>query len=147
MDLSFTKRSGKSDDLTIIRADGTRESIACPKQGIIPHDMVHYAVESVLAARGFLSLVAQGESTAFATTGAADEEAIERLVETFQAEMWGGRVPAPDLIATYEHACGARGHPVAAITPAEVEAIRARLDLLTRQWASVPLNGALTLTL
>ena len=76
MDLTFTKRGGKSDDLTIIRADGTRESIACPKQGIIPHDMVHYAVESVLAARGFLSLVAQGESAAFATTGAADEEAI-----------------------------------------------------------------------
>lgn len=147
MDLTFTKRSGKVDDLTITRPDGTRETIRCPKQGIIPHDMVHYAVESVLAARGFLSLVAQGESAAFATTGGPTEKAIERLVETFQAELWGGRVPAGDLIATYEHACGARGHPVVAIAPAEVEAIRERLDLLTQQWARVPIDGALTLSL
>ena len=39
-----------------------------------------------------------------AATGADSEEAIGRLVETFEAEMWGGQVPVVDLIATYEHA-------------------------------------------
>ncbi|PPU04588.1 hypothetical protein XacyCFBP1159_22365 [Xanthomonas arboricola pv. corylina] len=33
------------------------ESIDCPKQGIIPHDMVHYAVESTLHKRGFICRV------------------------------------------------------------------------------------------
>jgi len=53
----------------------------------IPHDMVHYAVESVLTHRGFLGLVGDGQGAGFTTTGGDSEEAIERLVESFQAEM------------------------------------------------------------
>jgi hypothetical protein len=145
MQLTFTKRSGKHDDLAIDRDDRDRETLSCPKQGIIPHDMVHYAVESSLSHRGFLGLVADGQAAAFATMGGDNEEAIERLVEVFQAEMWGGRVSAVDLIATYEQACGDRGHAAVPITPAEVDAIRTRLDQLTTDWSAVPINGALTL--
>jgi hypothetical protein len=144
MELRFVKRAGKHDALTIVRAGGAAETVACPKQGIIPHDMVHYAVESVLAQRGFLSLVRDGQPLAFATAGGEGEEAVERLVETFQAEMWGGRVPAADLLATYEHACEARGHGIAPIALDDVEAIRRRLEDLTRQWSALPPNGALT---
>lgn len=147
MNLTFVKRSGKFDDLTIARADGTRETIQCPKQGIIPHDTVHYAVESVLAARGFLSLVSEGQSASFGTSGHDDEEAIERLVETCQAEMWGGRVPAPDFIAAYENACAARGNAISPVSLSDVAAVRARLDALTQQWADVAINDGLTLSL
>ncbi|MEO7149930.1 MAG: hypothetical protein ABIY40_08380 [Rhodanobacteraceae bacterium] len=35
--------------------------MSCPKQRIIPHDMVHYAVETTLAKRGFLQRVRDGE--------------------------------------------------------------------------------------
>lgn len=147
MDLTFVKRSGKYDELTISPADGTTERIACPKQGIIPHDMIHVAVESVLAHRGFLTLVAQGQAVGFDTGGAQEDHAVERLVEVFQAEMWGGRVPVADLIATYEHACAARGHDAATISAEDVAAIRARLDELTGQWADVPIDGGLTVTL
>jgi hypothetical protein len=147
MRLTFTKRDGKYDDLTITRADHSSETIRCPKQGIIPHDMVHYAVESILAHRGFLSLVSGGEAAAFATAGGDSEEANERLVESFQAELWGGRVPAEELLATYEHACDARGHPSVPITSADVDNIRARLDDLTARWAAVPVNGTLALEL
>jgi hypothetical protein len=145
MELKFVKRPGKHDALTIVRADGAAETVACPKQGIIPHDMVHYAVESVLAHRGFLSLVEEGQTAGFATAGGESEEAVERLVETFQAEMWGGRVPAADLLATYEHACGARGHAAVPVLADDVAAIRGRLDALTAQWAALPIEGALTL--
>lgn len=144
MELRFVKRTGKHDALTIVRSGGGEETIACPKQGIIPHDMVHYAVESVLAHRGFLSLVKDGQALAFATAGGEREEAVERLVEAFQAEMWGGRVPAADLLATYAHACEARGHAVTPISAEDVEAIRGRLDALTAEWAALPVNGALT---
>jgi len=145
MELTFAKRDGKFDELTIRRENGATETIACPKQGIIPHDMVHFAVESVLAHRGFLSLVEQGGAADFATTGGESEEAIERLVEAFQAELWGGRVPTDELIATYEHACHTRGHGVALVSTGDVEAIRVRLDDLTRQWVAVRVNEALTL--
>jgi hypothetical protein len=144
MELTFVKRNGKTDDLTIVRGDGVPETIACPKQGIIPHDMVHYAVESVLAHRGFLSLVADGATATFAVAGGDSEEAIERLVETFQAEMWGGRVATADLLATYEHACAARNHGVAPISTDDIDAIRSRLDELTAQWTALPVNEALS---
>jgi hypothetical protein len=147
MRLTFTKRGGKYDDLLIERPGLSAEKISCPKQGIIPHDMVHYAVESTLAHRGFLSLVADGQAAAFTTTGGSAEEAVERLVESFQAEMWGGRVSAEDLIATYEHACEARGHPAARVSADDVKSIRARLDDLTARWAEVPVNGSLTVEL
>lgn len=145
MELIFTKRGGKYDDLILRRAGAADETIACPKQGIIPHDMVHYAVESMLAPQsGFLSLVRDGQSADDATRGGDGEEAIERLVEAFQAELWGGRVPALELIATYEHACAARGHAASPVTTEAVEAIRARLDDLTTRWSAVAVNEALT---
>src|SRR5262245_19149359 len=145
MRLTFTKRYGKYDDLLIERPAGPAETIRCPKQGIIPHDMVHYAVESTLAHGGFLGLVADGEAARFETAGGDSEEAIERLVESFQAEMWGGRVPAEDLLATYELACEARGHSPVPGSIDDVERIRASLDDLTAKWAAVPPNASLTI--
>ena len=147
MRLTFTKGSGKHDQLVIERPGQPAETISCPKQGIIPHDMVHYAVESALVHRGFLSLLVDGQPASFATAGGESEEAIERLVETFQAEMWGGRVTAADLLATYEHACEARGHAPVPVSIADVDAIRTRLDELTAKWAEVPVNAALTVEL
>ncbi|WP_338501361.1 hypothetical protein V6R86_01340 [Sphingomonas kaistensis] len=96
---------------------------------------------------GFLGMVADGAPAAFTTSGGAEEEAVERLVECFQAEMWGGRVPAGELIAAYEHACAARGHAAVPVSEAEVDAIRARLDELGPRWAAVPVHGSLTLEL
>ena len=144
MRLTFTKRDGKYDDLAIERPDAPTETIQCPKQGIIPHDMVHFAIESVMAHRGFLGMVADGSEAVFATQGGESEEAIERLVESFQAEMWGGRVPADELLATYAIACEARGHPCAPVSEEDVDSIREKLDELTANWAAVPVNGSLT---
>ena len=147
MKLTFTKRDGKYDDLLIERAGQAPETISCPKQGIIPHDMVHYAVESCLAHRGFLSLVGDGQLASFATSGGDSEKAVERLVENFQAEMWSGRVSAQDLLASYEHACAAHGHPAVPVSVADVDRIRTRIDELSAEWTAVPLNGSLTFEL
>lgn len=146
MRLTFTKGAGKMDALVVEREGREAERIECPKQGIIPHDMVHYAVESVVG-HGFLGMVADGAPAAFTTSGGAEEDAVERLVECFQAEMWDGRVPAAELLATYEHACAARSHAAMPVSEAEVGAIRSRLDELGQQWAAVPVHGSLSLEL
>ena len=145
MRLTFTKRDGKYDDLVIERPGVAAEMIRCPKQGIIPHDMVHYAVESTLAHGGFLGMVAEGEAAGFRTQGGDSEESVERLVECFQAEMWGGRVPAEQLLATYRIACEARGHAAMPVSVEDVRAVRASLDALTEQWNAVALNESMTL--
>jgi hypothetical protein len=146
MRLTFTKGAGKTDALVVEREGRADERIDCPKQGIIPHDMVHYAVESVVG-HGFLGLVKDGAAAAFSTSGGAEEEAVERLVECFQAEMWRGRVPAAELIAAYEHACAARVHDSVPVREGQVEAIRTKLDTLRAQWAEVPIYGSLSLRL
>ncbi|MCU6453514.1 hypothetical protein LPN01_05435 [Sphingomonas sp. A2-49] len=142
--LTFTKRDGKFDDLRVERDGLPSETVQCPKQGILPHDMIHYAVESTVTHKGFLSLLREGRPVAFTTSGGPMEAAVERLVETFQAEMWGGRVPAADLIAVYEHACGTDGPLVAPIAPAEVEAIRQTIDELTHAWSDLPVGQSLS---
>lgn len=144
MQLAFTKGGGKYDRLEVRRAGAAPEQTDCPKQGIIPHDMVHYAVEGVMAARGFLSRLADGAPASFAPGGEA-EEAIERLVETIQAEAWSGTAPADELIALYELTCDARGHGAIPVETAAIDAIRARMAELTAQWNAVPVGGALML--
>jgi hypothetical protein len=145
MRLTFTKRNGKYDDLLIEREGREPEKISNPKQGIIPHDMVHYGVESVLSHRGFLSLVAQGQGAVFATVGGESEDAVERLVEAFQAEMWGGQVPADELLDAYRLGCEARGHAAVPVSAEDVEEVRQRLDALTELWSAVPVGESLVL--
>jgi hypothetical protein len=107
--------------------------------------MVHYGVESVLSHRGFLSLVAEGQGAVFATVGGESEDAIERLVEAFQAEMWGGRVPADELLEAYRLGCEARGHAAVPVSAEDVEAVRERLDELTAQWSPLAVGSSMTL--
>src|SRR5690348_3454953 len=111
MKLSFTKGSGKFDRMRIQREDAP-EWVDCPKQRIIPHDMVHYAVESTLGRRGFLSRVREGEDASFHMKPQAESDGVERLVEVFQGDAWsGGDSSAVDLLGLYEVTCRARQCP------------------------------------
>jgi len=144
--LAFTKGAGKSDALLVTRADGAVERIVCPKQGIVPHDMVHYAVEASLAAQGFLGRVASGEAASFAMAADAESDGVERLVEVIQGDAWsGGLAPADALIDLYRVTCAARDCPMLAVDVEAIDAIRAGLEALTREWDAVPIGGTMTL--
>jgi hypothetical protein len=144
MQLTFTKRAGKMDGLVVVHDDGSRSSLDCPKQGMIPHEMVHYAVESVLRARGFLSRI--GAEDYRAMTPEAAGEAVERMVETIQADVWSGGAPVDEVIDLYQLGCEARGHPALPVNADAVVAIRATMDDLAARWAATPLHGSLTLS-
>jgi hypothetical protein len=144
--LAFTKGADKTDTLLVTRADGATERIDCPKQGIVPHDMVHYAVESCLTARGFLGRVASGETATFAMAAEAEGDGVERLVEVIQGDAWsGGAASAAELIDLYRVTCEARGCPMLAVDAVAIEMIRARLAELTRDWNAVAVGGKMTL--
>ncbi|MFZ4688391.1 MAG: hypothetical protein ACOYLS_04050 [Polymorphobacter sp.] len=149
MRLTFTKGAGKFDRLDIVTDTGPLAPIDCPKQGIIPHDMVHFAVESQVATLGFLGGIAAGGDAGF-TAGADNphHRAVERLVETVQAEAWSGApVPDTDFIALYHVTCEARGDVPLALDAATIAAVRARIAALTVQWQAVPVGGTLCLML
>lgn len=148
MQLTFTKGSGKTDTLHILRADGSQAHIDCPKQGIIPHDMVHFAVEDVLQAHGFIHRVAAGESASFRMAAEQESDSVERLVEVFQGDGWsGGATPPADMLALYATTCEARGCPLLPLTAREIEAVRTRIVEFTHAWAAVPVGGKLELML
>ena len=147
--LIFTKGAGKLDRLEIMAVDGPRPPIDCPKQGIIPHDMVHFAVEDEVTTPGFLGLIAGGCDGGFRLgLDDAAAQSVERLVEMFQGEGWsGGPMADADFIALYRVTCEERGDTPLPISGATIAAIRARIADLTAQWAAVPVGGSLVLTL
>ncbi|WP_017667093.1 hypothetical protein [Sandarakinorhabdus sp. AAP62] len=149
MKLTFTKGAGKYDRLDIVAGDGPRAAIDCPKQGIIPHDMVHWAVEAEVAAAGFLRLIARGgDSGQRAALGISSAESVERLVEMFQGEGWSQTVlPDDAFIALYAVTCEDRGDTPLPITGALLTAIRSRMAEVSAQWAAVSVGGKMVLEL
>jgi hypothetical protein len=144
--LAFIKGAGKADTLLVTRASGGEERIDCPKQGIIPHDMVHYAVEHVLAARGFLGRVAAGENAALTMAAEAESEGVERLVEVIQGDAWsGGSSPPAEMTDLYRITCEARACPPLPVDAQAIDAIRAEMRRLGEAWSATPVGGTLTL--
>ncbi len=142
----FEKRDGKYDAMFVERG-GRLEEIACPKQPPIPHDMFHYAVEHVLEMRGFVHRAAAGEGIGFRMTPEAQSEAVERLVETMQADSWSGR-PAPgEVIDLFLTTCSARNTEPITVSQEAIIAIRAEIDRLAAEWNALPTRGRMTLTI
>lgn len=146
MELVFTKGAHKHDQLLIRRPGRADDRIECPKQRIIPHDMVHYAVENMLLRRGFLSRVGDGEQATFRMQPEAESDGVERLVEVIQGDAWsGGKSAAADLIELYRVTCGARECPPLAVAEADIDAIRERIADLTVRWEQLAVGQSLTL--
>ncbi len=142
--LIFEKREGKYDALLVTR-NGAQEEIACPKQAPIPHDMFHYAVERVLGMRGFARRFVAGEGVGFRMAPEPTSDALERLVETMQADCWSGRPPPGEVIAMFEVTCAARGDAPFEVSEDDIVAIRAEIDRLAQAWNALPVRGRLSL--
>ena len=148
MKLVFTKGSGKYDAMEIFRPGSEPERVDCPKQRIIPHDMVHYAVEHTLQIRGFLGRVKDGEDAGFQMKPEAKGDAVERLVEAFQGDAWSsGASSALDIIDMYRVTCLARECRALPIDENAIEAVRLAIADLSGRWQAIPVGGALQLEL
>ena len=148
MQIVFTNGPGKCDRMEIVRADGGIEHIDCPRQRIIPHDMVHYAVESTLVKRGFLTRVREGARADMRMRGEAESDGVERLVEVIQGDAWsGGTSCAVDMLDMYRVTCSARACPMLDVGADDIDAVRARMAELTAQWNALAVDQSLTLSM
>src|ERR1022692_1996291 len=98
--LKFKKGSGKTDQLEFWVAGEKLVQLQNPKQRILPHDMVHYAVETCFPFEGFIKLVFDGHEPGKvieALKGFAPKLSqeysqtswiTESLVESLQASLW-----------------------------------------------------------
>ena len=128
-----------------VERNGAVEEIACPKQPPIPHDMFHYAIERVLELKGFIHRAAAGEGVGFRMTPEAESEAVERLVETMQADSWSGRPPPAEVIDMFLTTCAARNTDPITISEEAILAIRDEIDRLATEWSALPTRGRMTL--
>lgn len=152
----------KDDGIRITRADGSAASTHFPKKGPFPHDLVHIVVEETLGLRNaFWGMIAAGRhpeeigalasSLGHASAAKAhvpDPSIIEliqaeRLVECFEAEIWGGPAALEDLQSVADAAFSASLVPRVVLSPDDVAAIRNRLTALQAQWNSLPPGGTL----
>jgi len=146
MQLIFTKGAAKTDRMEVRRDGVVTDRIDCPKQGIVPHDMVHYAVENVLHRRGFIGRVLEGEAASFRMVADSESDGVERLVEVFQADGWAGwNTPPQDLLDLYQVTCKARQCAPLTVSLDDLESVRQKLLLLTQRWQAVAVGDALVL--
>jgi hypothetical protein len=148
------------DTLRVTRADGSRAEAQVSKKGPLPHDGVHVAVEQGLGfRRGFFGLIAEGRhpddiaglASAMGHSSASkahvpDPSIIEliqaeRLVECFEAEIWGGPADLATLQSVADAAFSASLVPRVVLTAQGVEAVRARLAALNAAWTPLPVGG------
>lgn len=148
MKITFTRGSGKYDRMEIEHDSGAVQRVACPHQRIIPHDMVHFAVEGTLSKRGFLARVREGERADMRMGGEAESDGVERLVEVIQGDAWsGGTSPAAEMLDLYRVTCDARRCPMLDVDADDIEAVRARLAGLTVQWGALEVGQSLELSM
>jgi len=150
-------RTDKYDDLRCVRRDGSSTGCPMPRQGILPHNLVHYVVESTLSWRhAFFGMIAAGTDIGPAMEQAHDpgnaalaDQAIhvEAIVESLQAQLWSGAFDTAMFDEGVRTACTGRGRSVPAL-PAD--AGRRMFDAvlaLDARWQQVPWHGALELDL
>jgi hypothetical protein len=149
--------TSKRDELTFVRHDGSRSTIDMPRQGILPHDLVHFVVEDGLALDGgFLSLIAAGAEARYTMEVAHDaarravaDAAIrtEALVEALQAQLWSGAFDAEAFAYGAEAACASRGVAADGLPTGErARSLFERATSLLAQWQAIVPGGTLELS-
>ena len=158
MRITITK--GERDDrIEAVRADASSVHTTFPHKGPMPHDAVHFYVETALGipnafwgrlATGSgpeeIAKIAKAAGHASASRASIPEDSIisliqaERAVECFEADLWGGSDCSPQTIReTIAAGCAQSRVPPVEITDQVIENIRSSLNDLAKRWsASMP---------
>ncbi|NER01354.1 MAG: hypothetical protein F6K17_01295 [Okeania sp. SIO3C4] len=154
LQIRFTKQTGTQDWMECVRDDGTSTSCPLPKQGILPHDFVHYVVEDTLDLRqGFWGIIAVGvgfpksappwDASEFELPDLTEALQAESLVECFQAEMWNDFQLSENFAEILQITCQQRGVQAPQFSSTTLLQVRQRLQTFSQQWQSLPIGKTL----
>jgi hypothetical protein len=164
MRITITKGE-RSDRIDVLRKDLSEVGTTFPHKGPVPHDAVHFFVESGLGiADGFWGMVSAGRHpeeiagiakaaghASAKRAGAPDPSIVpilqaERTVECFEADLWGGsRGDIETLRQVIAAGCAQSNVPAPDVADSAIAEIRTRLIGLREQWSSIPDGGSITL--
>lgn len=157
LEIAITK--GKDADyIGIRRADGSVMDTSFPHKGPVPHDAVHWFVERGLGlAEGFWGHVAAGshpeeiaelaKQAGHASAKRArepDAEIVqliqaERLVECFEATLWGGGAVDPAALRSVAEAgCSASHVPLPTLDDQAIIAVGGEVAAFASEWMAAP---------
>lgn len=150
-------KGSAEDHIRVTRADGAVVETRFPHKGPVPHDAVHLFVERGLGlSRGFWGLVAQGRQpeelvelakaaghASAARAGVPDAGIVEllqaeRLVEAYEALLWGGGGSLADVLAMAQVGCETSFVPTPPLDEAMHRAIAQAIDDFARGWIAGP---------
>ncbi|WP_341197408.1 hypothetical protein [Hyphomonas chukchiensis] len=154
----------REDRLTATRDDGSVAQCTFPKKGPVPHDAVHFFVERTFGfRRGFWGMVAGGVSPddvgaiasaaghASASKAHVPGEEIvellqaERLVECFEAEIWGGPAELGTLQGVADAGFAQSFVPSVSLDQARVDAVRSGLSDFSAAWKALETGQSMRL--
>jgi len=155
-------KGDKHDDIRITRDDGATAHTTFPKKGFFPHDAVHVVVEEELGLKNaFWGMIAEGKHPediqdlakeaghASAKRAREPDPSIvellqaERIVECFEAELWGAPADLQTLQSVIDAACASSFVPTIALDEEAVGRIRERLATLSKDWLAAPFSGTI----
>jgi hypothetical protein len=158
--ISITK-GASADRIEARRPDGSVVSTSFPHKGPIPHDAVHFFVESGLGIdSAFWGLVEAGkhpeevqELAKAAGHASAGRPSIpdayfvpviqaERIVECFEADLWGGTGDPESFRDMVRAGCEQSLVPNFPITDAAIRSVRDRIAEFRRQWEALSVGGS-----
>jgi len=149
--ISFHKGGAGRQDTVVIESARQKHIFKAWRQGIIPHEMVHYAVEQTFdELRGFLRLIGEGiKDSEVLEKGGVPALYSEALVNTFQQELFGVLPPDDETFLNYFNEISTRETKFSKgadffeyVPPKEkIEAAREFLRTLADDWNDLP-DGA-----
>jgi len=134
-------------DALRIESEGKQRVLECWRQGLLPHELFHAAVESVFPWRGFVRLVAAGRDPEAIGAREAELETLwaEALTNAFQAQFAGAIGPSDEELREYLALIHTGAPPPC--SAGELELVRERILDWSARWAALRPGESLELTL
>lgn len=147
----------EADTLACVRPDGSATSAVLRRQGVLPHEAIHFVIEDRLGWHDALfGHIARGESIEQVTNRLHGRNAqwskmtqalqSESLVECFETEQWGGASDPATFAQKLVAACRRRGVAPPDITAEELARVRVALREFGAAWRPLAAGAALERT-
>jgi hypothetical protein len=133
------------DTLTCVRPDGSATSAALQRQGVLPHEAIHFVVETSLGWRDAMfgdvergatleeaHLKLHGGSRAWSKMTQALQ--TEALVDALQTEQWSGAHDPAAFAEQLIAACRRKGVPPPDVTAEEIDRVRTAVREFGAAW-------------
>lgn len=141
----FIKTDSKFDQIEFIKSGSVIAKLTNPKQGILPHDLIHAIVEHHFKIRGFTEMVFEGQSPQFAMNPDGEAWLAEAMVESIQGMLWSDSLDHLQFNEWVGAICRQRRVASFAATAEQFFELELTVEDVTAQWKALNTGGSLEL--